>query len=210
MKSGPDYSRYSLSELNEALNSIDKDAYPDRVEAINNAIFNYEPSNPSADQKIENHKENGTLANRNSRIAAAIIDSIIAIISVIPSIIVIAPNAFTQGYTLSQFAVLFIYGLVTFFILNGFLLHHYGQTIGKRLLNIRIEALDGNKASVTTIYFKRILPMQVATQIPILNIVIMLTNTVCFFRKDRRALHDHIAGTRVTNWAHNKSQQSDD
>ena len=84
-------------------------------------------------------------------------------------------------------------------ILHGYLLYHYGQTIGKNYMSIRIENLDGTKANLTTIYFKRMLPMQLIGLIPSFGQVISgFINPLFIFGKQKRCLHDYIAKTKVS------------
>jgi len=56
----PNYSQYTLYELNSALAHIDREQYPDRVELIEEAIFNF-PSRVS-EEKPEKSKDNSFFA----------------------------------------------------------------------------------------------------------------------------------------------------
>ena len=84
-------------------------------------------------------------------------------------------------------------------LFHGYLLANYAQTIGKHFLSIRIENLDGTQASFTTIFFKRLLVMQVIAQIPMVGTIIAgLINPLFIFAKEKRCLHDYIAQTKVS------------
>ena len=78
-------------------------------------------------------------------------------------------------------------------------MYYYGQTIGKNYMSIRIENLDGSKASLVTIYFKRMLPMQLISLVPSVGQLIAgIVNPLFIFGKQRRCLHDYIAETKVS------------
>lgn len=54
----PDYSNYSLSELQEALSSIDKEKHPSRVTIIEKEIAKREPSKTGSPTKIDSSQKN--------------------------------------------------------------------------------------------------------------------------------------------------------
>jgi uncharacterized RDD family membrane protein YckC len=80
---------------------------------------------------------------------------------------------------------------------NGYFLATNSQTIGKRLLGIRIENVSGGRAPLRKIVLLRTLPFSCVANIPYFGGVLILADSLLIFRKDRRCLHDHIAGTRV-------------
>jgi uncharacterized RDD family membrane protein YckC len=86
------------------------------------------------------------LAGRGTRLAAAIIDSMLLGL-------IVWPYAMSTGYVeramqdqigMSDMLELSLVSLIAFLVVHGYLLHKYGQSIGKRLLGIRIvSATDG-------------------------------------------------------------------
>lgn len=88
-------------------------------------------------------------------------------------------------------------GFAVFVVVQGFPLHHYGQTWGKRILGIRIVDLDGAKPPLGRLLTRRYVPIQVANLIPVVGPLLVLVDTLMIFRADRRCAHDLIAGTRV-------------
>jgi uncharacterized RDD family membrane protein YckC len=82
-----------------------------------------------------------------------------------------------------------------------FLLHKHGQTIGKRILKIKIVRLvDGMNGGIVTNIFKRALPLLLVGLIPIIgNVVGILGPLMIFKDRKRQCLHDLIAGTIVVN-----------
>ena len=66
-------------------------------------------------------------------------------------------------------------------------------------MSIRIENLDGSKATLSTIYLKRMLPMQLIGFVPSVGQFISgIINPLFIFGKQRRCLHDYIAKTKVS------------
>ena len=76
----PDYESYSLAELHEAYDHLDKDAHPERAALLSQYIRNREEEELDTINGIERHK----LARRRERFAAFLIDLLIAIVSGIP------------------------------------------------------------------------------------------------------------------------------
>lgn len=74
-----------------------------------------------------------------------------------------------------------------------------GQTIGKRVMNVQIVDLNGSVLPVQKLLLTRYLPWWGISAIPVAGGVFALVDALFIFRKDRRCLHDHIAGTRVVN-----------
>jgi uncharacterized RDD family membrane protein YckC len=73
-----------------------------------------------------------------------------------------------------------------------------GQSIGKRMLGIRIVTHpDGaNPGGVKTILLRGFVP-GIISNIPLLGPIFSLVNICFIFREDRRCIHDLIAGTQV-------------
>ncbi len=195
MDSKIDFSSYSLNDLYSSAESIDRNVYPERAEEIDKLIRQKEAENP---EEIDTTKEIGEKATKSDRLVAAIIDGVIGIISLVPVIYYVGFDSFKEP-SLSLLGVLFIYGVFTTMVLHGYLLYYYGQTIGKSYMAIRIENLDGTKASLTTIYFKRMLPMQLIGLIPSFGQFISgIVNPLFIFGKQSRCLHDYLAKTKVS------------
>ena len=140
------------------------------------------------------------LADRGMRLVAAIIDSIILII-------IILPLMFFGGYFANimtgqepPFATQLLWaaiGFVVFVLVQGIPLNATGQTWGKKLLKMKIVDLDGNKPPLAKLLALRYLPTQAITTVPFVGPLYGLVNVLFIFGEDRRCLHDKIAGTRV-------------
>jgi len=189
------FSSYSLDELYACAESIDRDLYPERAKEIAEIIRQKESESP---EEINKTKQTGDKASKFDRLIAAFIDLAIALISLIPIVYYVGFDAF-QEPTLTFIAAVFFYGLLTTLILHGYLLYYYGQTIGKHYMSIRIENLDGSKATLSTIYLKRMLPMQLIGFVPSVGQFISgIVNPLFIFGKQRRCLHDYVAKTKVS------------
>ena len=98
----------------------------------------------------------------------------------------------------SDLLKLSLVGMIVFLLLHGYLLHNYGQTIGKRLVGTRIvSATDNQIVPLGKIFALRFVPMQLISIVPVVGTIIPLIDVLFIFRDDRRCLHDLIAGTKV-------------
>lgn len=134
--------------------------------------------------EIEPSKNRGVdLAERLSRLKAVLIDDLI---SFIPIVLIVYDNPFVRH--------LGFIALVFFIMMQVWLLSTKGQTLGKRMLRIRIVQVgtDSNGGFKTNVLYRAI-PGTILIAIPFVNLV----NALFIFRKDRRCIHDFIAKTQV-------------
>ncbi len=145
--------------------------------------------------------EEQTLADRGTRLAAAIVDSLVfAGVAILMAIILPLlrgrgpeQNAMLAGII----GLLFIGAMLAIIVINCVLLHRYGQTIAKRLFKIKIVRSDGSPCSLLRVIFARWLPVALLGAIPLLGYIVSLLDPLLIFREDYRCLHDHIADTVV-------------
>lgn len=88
-------------------------------------------------------------------------------------------------------------GYLLYIAVQVYFLWTAGQTIGKKMMGIRIARLDGRKASFWAILFIRMLAFFILTLIPFIGWALSFINLCFIFRSDRRMLHDFLAGTVV-------------
>lgn len=160
----------------------------------------YSTPNSAVTQDNKESTDDFELAGRGERLVAAIVDTLVRVgiffVIAIPTGIwasLMEGNDPDIGMSL----VIFVVGFVSFILINLYLLNHYGQTIGKRLLGIRIANLDGEKTPGNKIIFARYLPIEAIAQIPLIGGFIALIDVLMIFGSERRCLHDQIAGTIV-------------
>jgi uncharacterized RDD family membrane protein YckC len=77
------------------------------------------------------------------------------------------------------------------------LLYLYGQTFGKRVMNIRVVRTGGERVTFARFVFLRWLPLALARGVPLIGLLVWPLDVLLIFRDSRRCLHDDIADTRV-------------
>ncbi|MGB3608746.1 MAG: RDD family protein [Cellvibrio sp.] len=157
---------------------------------------------PSADlmsTPLENEQAM-PLASKWARFFGAIIDGIIGILIALPFWFLIGGFEMFLGESEPPFKYTLlgaVYGFVAFLLVHGYLLKHYGQTVGKKLMGTRITDMQGNLPEFAPLVLKRYLPISVVSIIPLLGPLLSLIDVLFIFRSDRRCVHDLIAGTQV-------------
>lgn len=140
------------------------------------------------------------LAGRGQRFIAAMVDGVLSLVVMIPVMMMLGMFNYIEKGQEPPFVLTVVaasIGFAVFVALHYMLLVRNGQTIGKKLLSIRIADLEGNKPAIGTILFKRYLPISIMGLIPVIGQVLPLIDLLFIFRKDRRCVHDLIAGTQV-------------
>lgn len=97
----------------------------------------------------------------------------------------------------SQKSLLAISPFIIFFVLHGFLLQQYGQTIGKRIMGIAIVTMDNQKPAFMLLIVQRYLSQWIIGMVPVIGIFLRLADILAIYRPDRRCIHDHLAKTKV-------------
>jgi len=103
-----------------------------------------------------------------------------------------------ENYWDPYFIILGAVSLTVFFVIQWNFLKTNGQTVGKRIMKIRIVMLDDSKPSMTNLILKRSLPCYFLGYFPKpFGQWLQLIDVLSIFRADRRCLHDYLAGTKV-------------
>ncbi len=141
------------------------------------------------------------IAGRLKRFIAAMIDGLIGMLVSLPIF-----NHFgvwealknQQEIPASISYGLAAFGVIMFFSLHGYLLFHFGQTIGKRIIGLAIVTLTNEKPSFAALIVNRYLPQWVVGFIPGLGPLLALADVIyIFFNDQHRCLHDLIGKTKV-------------
>ena len=91
---------------------------------------------------------------------------------------------------------LFLLSIAIAFVVQGYFLAQFGQTIGKMALNIKITDKENlEKPSLTRLFVVRECGMSIIGILPILSLI----NVLWIFGPARRCLHDHWSRTIVVN-----------
>ena len=143
-------------------------------------------------------------ADRGTRLVAAIIDAVlglgligIAAALLIPALLASRKNGGVDSGSLAIVAFVVVVGFLVMAIWNIVWLYKYGQSIGKRVMKIRIVRNDATRASLPRLLFLRILVPSFIGAIPFIGRIFSLVDACFIFRDDRRCIHDILADTVV-------------
>lgn len=140
-------------------------------------------------------------ADRGTRLGAAIVDILINFVVALPMGISVGLSL-TSPSEIAQ-AMFGIGGLVTFalaiawIVYTIYLVNKNGQTIGKKLLGIKVVRSNGTKASLGRIFWLRNVVNAIPGMIPMIGYFYVLADHLWIFSERRQCLHDKIADTIV-------------
>ncbi|HIC35962.1 MAG TPA: RDD family protein [Gammaproteobacteria bacterium] len=157
------------------------------------------PTTPSEEAGTPSGPE---LAGRGRRLGAYLIDSIIAgiVLAVVAYLnLGISFADITRDPMTQQMPIAGSIGfLVIFMAINSYLLVTKGQTLGKRMLGIRIvDAVSNGAATAVKLLGLRYVLVLLVMAIPMIGQALGLIDVLFIFRSDRRCVHDLLAGTKV-------------
>jgi len=143
------------------------------------------------------------LATRLSRLFAILIDSLLLVALVLPVLLLMPVDitadgeidfsgGFPQGLAVS-YALMGVYSL-----LQLVLLWTRSQTVGKIVMRIRIDEHHraGRAGPIKTVLIRGFV-VGLISSLPIVGIFFILLNPLFIFGRDKRCLHDLLAGTVV-------------
>ena len=136
------------------------------------------------------------LATRMQRLGAALVDNL----TVVPIAIVAAvlmPMAKDSPDRQFGFVGLLVLAILVLLAINLVGIYRSGQTIGKRLLGIRVVRSNGERCDFARYFFLRWMAMAVIGAVPLIGPILSLVNVALIFRENRRCLHDDFADTAV-------------
>lgn len=137
------------------------------------------------------------LAGRGARLGAVLIDTALLMAVVLTPLYLLGWVEHEPGVLETVRNGLF--GLVGFVLINGVLLARHGQTMGKRLVGLRIVRSDGSVATLGRLLGLRYGVGMVVGMVPALGALYSLVDSLLIFRASRQCLHDTIADTIVIN-----------
>lgn len=140
------------------------------------------------------------LATKTSRLLAAITDAIISLIVVVPIMYFMGTFEIIQAGSelpLINMITSAGAGFIFYFAINWTLLKSNAQTIGKKLNNIKVVTIGGDKPPMKDLLLKRYLPYFGFQYLPVVGPIASFVNVCWIFGKDQRCLHDLIANTKV-------------
>jgi uncharacterized RDD family membrane protein YckC len=139
------------------------------------------------------------LAGLGHRFGAAMIDQLIASAFILPIGYLTGMMDFTGRHRapLGTSIIMAAVGFAIFSLLHGYFLARNGQTIGKKIVGIRIVDLDGNRPRLRQALGARYGIVYLFNSLPAIGGLVSLLDILFIFRRDRRCLHDLVAGTKV-------------
>lgn len=163
---------------------------------------------PEAELNDESNQINplDNLASRGIRLGSYILDSLIFMVGAFgPGIILMYLTGAFNDYDMKEETAMWsLYAYSGIFILivigvNCYLLYKNGQTMAKKLLNIKIVRTDNSHANFGRVFWLRAFLVNIVYQIPIVGGIFFLLDVLFIYRSDQRCLHDLIADTKVIN-----------
>jgi len=152
-------------------------------------------------------KSHGSLASRENRLLAQLLDSAIVFVAMIPAIpfvlwaiaLAVNPDGNHTGATITAIlgivvALLLVVGVSIYQLI---ILSTEGQTVGKKIMKIKIVKSDSgeNPGFVIAVLLRSLLPGVINSFVGIFSLVDILF----IFREDRRCIHDLLSTTDVVN-----------
>ncbi len=160
---------------------------------------------------IEPSTLSSELASRWARLGASLIDTLLLMVTFIPLSFAVSnlyrsgnfedfflsAESFTGSLLLDEVIFTAIYFTV-YLLLNGYLLMNFGQTLGKRLLKIKIvDYQSGELISFARVFGIRFVPVSLVASIPVVGGWLSIIDVLTIFGDEKRCVHDHLAGTKV-------------
>lgn len=151
--------------------------------------------------------EKVALAGLGARFGAFLLDGLFGFLLVyVPFLLLIdygdlaAISEVNFGTLVSLFgraAIGALIGLVVWAAITMYLVHRNGQTLGKKLVGIKVVRADGSRATLGRIFWLRNVVIGLITSIPYIGTLMWLVDHLLIFRASRLCLHDQIADTIV-------------
>ncbi len=134
------------------------------------------------------------LADRGSRFVANLVDQLIIIAPWLGGVLLAVLLGDGDSGISTLLSLLGLLAMLGMAMYQVYLAAQTGQTIGKRMMGIRVVRTDGSPVDLVRILFLRnLVPMVINAACGIFGLV----DPLFIFSEDRRCLHDHIADTKV-------------
>lgn len=156
----------------------------------------------------------GSLAERGARLLAASIDELILLGISLPMVFGALPAliAMVSGGTDPELldtsdmlramlagpgTTITVIALIAWCVITAWLVAANGQSIGKRLVGIKVVRTDGSRASFARIFFLRNVVNALPNLLPYVGWLYQLVDPLLIYQDSRQCLHDRIADTIV-------------
>jgi len=160
-----------------------------------NAANPYAPPRAAVSDAREEIEE-VELASRGLRLGAYLLDYLIGNVAVyVPALLASAIVPPTRDGIAPLVVVMMCLGWLAWLVITIVLVARNGQTIGKKLLNIKVVRSDGTKATLGRIFWLR----NFVPALLFITIIFPLIDNFFIFSETKQCLHDKIADTIVVN-----------
>jgi uncharacterized RDD family membrane protein YckC len=145
---------------------------------------------PSADLNAGVGADSAALASRGSRFGAALLDGLLFLVAYIPFLAIKGDDGLPTGMGMAIGGLLFL-GVAIYQIVGAVT---RGQTLGKRLLGIKVVKLDNSPVDFVSIIIMRgFVGQGLLGIIPLYGLI----DPLFIFREDHRCIHDLVGNTKV-------------
>ena len=162
-----------------------------------------EQNNPFLPPKAnleEGGQDSVELASRGQRLLAAIVDAIIGMAFGIPLMFLMGTWSSVKTGVQPPWPLLLgtsAIAFCVFMLVHGYFLKTAGQTVGKKLVGIRIVDLSNELPAFGKLLGARYLPISLVSLVPVVGNILPMIDVLFILGSERRCVHDRIAGTRV-------------
>ncbi|MGE5473876.1 MAG: RDD family protein [Ignavibacteriales bacterium] len=148
------------------------------------------PETNNSFQEEQKNLNQHELAERWIRLLAKVIDKVLIILI---GLLSVAIGSFDKSGNLML--ILILIGLLGLLIYQAYLLTVSGQTIGKKMMQIKIVTVktEENGGFETNFVVRAVVNYFIAAIVPLYGIIDILF----IFSSERRCVHDRLAGTKV-------------
>ncbi len=139
------------------------------------------------------------LGGRGERLLAVLLDSLLYGVCFLPLVAVMVVYGEQKDPPPAFYLAMLVGGAfwLALFVYNLLLLQREGQTIGKRLLKLRIVRADGSRADLGRIFGLRMLVPGLIGAVPCVGFLFSLADALAIFGEQQRCIHDIMADTIV-------------
>jgi uncharacterized RDD family membrane protein YckC len=166
----------------------------------------------------------GSLAERGARLLAASIDELILLAISLPMVFGAVPAIITMisGGTDPELldtsdvlrvmvrgpgTIITVVALIAWCVITAWLVAANGQSIGKRMVGIKVVRTDGSRASFARIFFLRNVVNALPNLLPYVGWLYQLVDPLLIYQDSRQCLHDKIADTTVVRCVSGESRE---
>ena len=166
----------------------------------------------------------GSLAERGARLLAASIDELILLAISLPMVFGAVPAiiAMVSGGTDPELldtsdvlrvmvrgpgTIITVVALIAWCVITAWLVAANGQSIGKRMVGIKVVRTDGSRASFARIFLLRNAVNALPNLLPYVGWLYQLVDPLLIYQDSRQCLHDRIADTIVVRCVSGESRE---